>query len=147
MNRVVLLAAGVVLSGCLYEERSDWITTETVPPPALSCDDVIRMVKAGVSEGIIVSKIRTDGVVARPSVDQIAALKKEGVSDPILEALVSARVGPVAAPERVRVIRRNYYPDDLWWYDRWYYDMGWGWYYPRWHFYWYWPRPGHRHRH
>jgi len=128
MRRLLIAAISLLTSACVVERARGYPEVRTPPPAAspLAPDAVVRLVKAGVSEDIILEKIKADGVVSRPTSDQIVSLKKDGVSDRVIEAMISARV-PVAhevAPPP-RVVYRDYvYADPWWpWYPWW---CGWG---------------------
>jgi hypothetical protein len=62
----------------------------------LTRDTIIQMVKAGLPEDVIVSKIRSEPNPPQWSVDDLIALKSAGASDGVLRALVSP--GPKADP-------------------------------------------------
>ena len=55
----------------------------------LAKDAVIQMVKAGLPEDVIVSKIRSEANPPKLSTDDLISLKSVGVSDGVLRALVS----------------------------------------------------------
>lgn len=108
------------------------------------------MSKAGISDAIIIEKIKADGITVRPTAEQIVSLKKEGLSDLLIQSMVSARV-----PESTETVLETYhayphdtydYPyDDPWWYrdTYWYpwpYYGWWFWCYP--YRYPYWPDRG-----
>ena len=50
------------------------------------------MAKAGTSDAVIIEKIKATGVAAKPTAEQLADLKKEGVSDAVLGAITGAQV-------------------------------------------------------
>jgi len=62
----------------------------------LTRDTIIQMVKAGLPEDVIVSKIRSEPNPPRWSADDLIALKSAGAGDGVLRALVSP--GPTADP-------------------------------------------------
>jgi hypothetical protein len=65
-------------------------------------DAVIKLVKAGLSDDLIVSTINSQPGTYNTSTDGLIALKKAGVSDKVVGAIVTKSVAPVAAPvERV----------------------------------------------
>jgi hypothetical protein len=98
--------------------------------------DVLKLVRAGVGDDVIVARIRAEGVEARPSTDEILEMKKEGVSDKIVQALLEGEVA--SRVETPRMIYSSnpwdvpyYYP-----YYPYYRPYSWGgyWPYPYWHF-------------
>ena len=63
------------------------------PPPAapvanLSLDDVVKLTKAGLSEDIIVAKIKKAGRAFDLTTDEILELKRSGVTDAVIKVLV-----------------------------------------------------------
>src|SRR3979411_1989690 len=59
-------------------------------------DSVIQMVKAGLPEAVVVAKIKSTATKFDLKTDSLVSLKKAGVSDKVLEAMVAAGSG--AAP-------------------------------------------------
>lgn len=73
-------------------------------------EDIRRLHAAGVSEDVIVSYIHANRPVARLSVEDLADLKREGVGDKVLAALVAE---PSSAPRTTTVYASpsyTYYP-------------------------------------
>jgi len=60
--------------------------------------EVIQMTRSGVSESVIVGHIQTNGVWARPDVDEVIALSQEGVSDYVIQAMQAAAVTGAGTP-------------------------------------------------
>jgi uncharacterized protein DUF6600 len=59
-------------------------------------EDVVKLTKAGMSEDIILSKVKKAGVSYDLSTDQMIYLKNQGVSQNVITALLQA--GPASAP-------------------------------------------------
>lgn len=122
----VLAVLGIALAGCVLPPRP--VYPVHAPRQPISTEDVTRLVRAGVSEPVILEKFRSDGIAASPSPDDLVALKKAGASDTVIQAMLAARVGPPVA----------LYIDSPSW--NLYYDGPWGWGYPYgfypwgWHF-------------
>ena len=96
-----------------------------VQPGGLNQEEVVRMAKAGLSDAVIIEKLKTDGVASRLTSDQIVSLKNEGVSDAVVEAMVSAPVVPAS-----KTVEYVYYPSDY----PYYYGYGYGYpYYSGWY--------------
>jgi len=71
------------------------------PEGALTADDFIKLVKAGLSEDIIVQQIRNKGHAFNLSTDQLIGLKAANVSDRIVEVMLDpARADVPAQPWR-----------------------------------------------
>src|SRR5579859_3998896 len=58
-------------------------------PKALSNDDVIQMVKAGLGEDLIVSMVQSQPGRYNLATDDLVTLKQQGLSDKILSAMVA----------------------------------------------------------
>src|ERR1035441_6206658 len=65
---------------------------------ALTNESVVKMVKAGLSEGVILSMVKTQPAKYSVNPDKLIELKSAGVSDSIVAAMVerNAGAGPVA---------------------------------------------------
>ena len=63
----------------------------------LSNQSVVEMVKAGLSERVIIAKIRTSPTKFDTSTDALIALKKNGVSEKVIEAIMSPPAPPAAS--------------------------------------------------
>ncbi len=79
-----------------------WVFADEV----LTNDSVVAMVRGGLPETVIVQKIQATETKFDLSTNALIALKRSGVSDKVLEAMMSATVGtapPVAPPMAPRV--------------------------------------------
>lgn len=89
----LVLACGALLSGCIYYEP---VPVQARRPlgvgESVSKDDVLRLTRAGISEGTIISKIKAAGMLARPSADDVIELSGAGVSEGVIQAMLSAQV-------------------------------------------------------
>ncbi len=132
----VLAILGVALAGCLLPPRPIYRAQVPGPPPrpALTTQDVLKLIRAGISESVILENLRSDGIAAVPSSDDLIALKKEGAGDRVIETMLAARIGPPVVAETPIAV----YPYSSSW--NWYYDGPWEWSYPYsfypwgWHF-------------
>lgn len=89
--RLVLgMAAACLPLRAVAEEAAASDPTEETS--ALSIADVTRMSAAGLGDDVIVAKIEASGVIFDLEVDEILHLKREGVSDRVLAALVRTGV-------------------------------------------------------
>jgi hypothetical protein len=71
--------------------------TAALAQETLTNQGVVEMVKAGLSERVIIAKIRTSPTNFDTSTDGLIALKKGGVSEKIIEAIMSPSAPPPAA--------------------------------------------------
>lgn len=122
---LVLGCGAVLLSGCIYYEPFPVQARRplgggAVAGEGVSKDDVVRLTRAGISEGTIVSKIKAVGVVARPSADDIIELSNAGVSEGVIQVMLSAQVADTAPSAAASYY--YYYPAYRWSY----YDPWWG---------------------
>jgi hypothetical protein len=78
------LAAGCVADPVPYYQ------VRRTEPGGLSTDEIVKLAKAGTSDAIIIEKINSTGVAVKPTAEQLADLKKEGVSDAVLNAMTTA---------------------------------------------------------
>lgn len=69
-------------------------------PPAneLTVEQVVQLVQAGLSEDLVIAKIRKNGKAFNLSTEQLLQLKKSGASDNIIRLLMDPQAQPVAAP-------------------------------------------------
>lgn len=151
MKRIVgfIVLIGFVFVGCVVGPVTRYRVIQT--PAGVTSDEILRMTKAGLSDAVIIEKINAAGVTAQPTAEQIESLKKQGVSEPVLAALASARV---ATPEE-RVVEYAYdypsysyypysygYPYYPYGYYGWYgYPYSWSWHYGHYPYYGYYSYP------
>lgn len=62
----------------------------------VSLDEVIQMVRSGVSDNVIVAQLQSNGVLARPDVNEVIRLSQEGVSEYVITAMQTVDVVPVS---------------------------------------------------
>jgi hypothetical protein len=84
---VIALAASLVTASA----------TALLAQETLTNQSVVEMVKAGLSERVIIAKIRTSPTKFDTSTDALIALKKNGVSEKVIEAIMSPSAPPAAA--------------------------------------------------
>src|SRR5215510_6109342 len=65
---------------------------------ALNNDAIVKMVKAGLAEDVILNMINTQPAQFSVTADSMIALKKEGVSDKVIAAMLSKGQPAAAAP-------------------------------------------------
>lgn len=143
------LAASLLPAGCLFEPVS--YRTREVVPGGLTTEEILKLSKAGISESVLLEKLKSEGVAARPEAGQIDALRKEGVSQQVLDAMLTVSVRP--PEERITnyvdaypygYYPYGYYPHGYWsgWYGGYgYYPYQYG-YYPHYRVSGYYPRSG-----
>lgn len=97
MRKTRLVSALAALIVCLVASAGVTLAQEI-----LTNDSVIAMKKAGLSDGVILAKIRSSQAKFDVGTQALVTLKQAGVSDPVIEAMVShpgpGGVLPAAAP-------------------------------------------------
>jgi hypothetical protein len=69
-----------------------------VAQQAMNNDAVIKMVKAGLSDEVVVATVNSAPGAYGTSADDLIALKQAGVSDRVIAAIIAKSAGPVAPP-------------------------------------------------
>ena len=80
----------------------------SAPPLSPAAAEILRLRDAGYSEDFLLNKIRTDNQAYRLTVDDLIALRRAGLSETVIDAML--RVGAPAAPaaaESVQPIARH----------------------------------------
>src|SRR5215471_6812651 len=65
---------------------------------ALTNDAIVKMVKAGLSEDIVISTIKSQQGQFATSADDLITLKKAGVPDKVISAMIDKGSAPAANP-------------------------------------------------
>jgi len=115
MVRLLPFFLALACAGCwvpLYDDEPRPVARNVDYGDPLTCAEIEKLLKAGVSDGVILEKSKKTGVV-KLTVDDIVALKTAGASDALIKELI--------ASER-RVSRVEYAPatttyvyHDCWW--------------------------------
>lgn len=136
MNRllsITLIAAAVFVGGCatgrVYREGPPVVTA----PPALTLAQIKEMTAKGVSDETILNALRASRAVYRLTSADVLDLQQAGVSQAVIDYLLST---PQLYPPRPVVRYRTYY----YYYDPWPY---WWWHDGYWHHDWHHGHHGH----
>ena len=138
-----LLLATLLWTGCYVGPAPRYRVGEGTSSgrPPLTMEEVLRMAKGGISDAIIIESMNARGIAARPSSEELASLRKEGLSESVLAAMVTARV---PAPEESMTERVYEDPDYTYYYGPWWYGPYWyAWPYWGWRYHYY-PHPWYR---
>jgi hypothetical protein len=97
MNLVLAVVASLVLAcgGGLSRAQTAAVNL----PPGVQ--DVVKLSHAGLSDDVILAQLKSSGAVYNLTADQIICLKDQGVSQPVITALMAngaAAAAPAAAP-------------------------------------------------
>jgi len=87
MTRVVLVLVLVAALGLSLPGAT------SLAQEVLTNDSVVQMVKAGLPEAVVIAKIKSTATKFDLKTDSLVNLKKQGVSDKVLEAMVAAGQG------------------------------------------------------
>jgi len=127
------VALTVLLSGCVVAPPRQQVVVppQVQPGPPLGIEDVKALAKAGLSDDLIVSQIRSSATVYHLGTADIIALKSAGVSEKVIDYMIntpstamppptaSVQQTVVVEPAPVCVVAPVVYPYPYW---------GWGWY-------------------
>lgn len=131
---VLAAVLGATLAGCVLPPRPIYQAPVPGPPTrsAMTTEDVLKLTRAGISEAVVLEKLKSDGIAAAPSADDLIALKKEGAGDRVIEAVLAALLVPPVTADPPTMV----YPYSSSW--NCFYDGPWGFPYAsypwRWHF-------------
>ncbi len=96
----VALAGTTLLAGCVVHERREY--SPGVTP--VTTQEVLSMTSSGYSDEAILARIRQDGVDRRPGAGDLVELKNGGVSEPVMNEMLSAPVTVARAPVERRSV-------------------------------------------
>jgi hypothetical protein len=79
----------------VYSSQPVYVTPQTYPAATstggvrrpVSVSEVISMTRSGVSDSIIISHIRTNGVLGRPTTNDIVSMAQQGVGNSVIAAM------------------------------------------------------------
>ena len=100
MMRAVLVLALVAAVGLSLPGAT------SLAQEVLTNDSVIQMVKAGLPEAVVIAKIKSTSTKFDLKTDSLVSLKKAGVSDKVLEAMVAAGSGAASSTTAMPAPRR-----------------------------------------
>lgn len=115
------VAISFALSGCMtgyttmHRERRQVAERDSLTPPPMTINDIIALSQDSVSADVIISQMKVTDSYFRLSTDDILALRKAGVNDKVINAMI--QTGNQSSEKRERnVAYPTYYP---------YWDYGW----------------------
>ena len=139
--KCLLPLVGLLLTGCVTRT-----TTVSAPPPEPSIAQIQSMVQAHVSDSVIVNQIQNSSSRYTLTADQIIALKNDGASDTVLNALITSVNKPPTQTTTTTVEQGPaVYP--YVYVDPWPFWGWWGWGGPYYRGGWYYHGGGYRHWH
>ncbi len=87
------LAAGLA-AGVLLGAGANIGHAQALPP---GVQDVVKLAQAGISDDIILNQLKNNGAIYNLTADQIILLKNQGVSQPVIKALLTGSAAPIPA--------------------------------------------------
>ena len=118
---VFCLVAGFLLAGCSTSGN------KKVPP--VSVGEIVQMSKSGMSPEDIMAKIRESGTVYRLKASELVDLKKQGVSDEVIDYMQKTYIRAVQHDQRLQDESYWTRQNDGYWYggmwSDWPYDPFW----------------------
>ena len=124
-KKLFVLGLAALLSGCYYPGYAVRRVAPVDPP--VSREEAERLASAGVSEPVIIELVEKRGA-APLTPDDLVALKKAGVGDPVVQKMIASE-----RKETAQVVVDDYYvaPSYYYSYDypytSAYWGLGWGW--------------------
>ncbi len=104
MRKLLLLILPALLSGCiLHDERPARRVIPARQP--VSAEEIGAMWRGGLTAETIRAEIRSEGVIAKLTTDEIVALKEAGVPENVIAAAISA---PVTTPSPAVVVEEDW---------------------------------------
>lgn len=94
--RTQVLFTSLLLAACLLASAS--ATAPVSAQEVVTNETVIQMVKAGFSESVILAKMRSSQTKFDTRTDALIELKKAGVPEKVMQAIVSGGAPPASAP-------------------------------------------------
>ena len=127
------VAVSLAVSGCMtgyttmHRERTQMVERDSLTPPPMTVNDVIALSQDSVSADVIISQMKATDSYFRLTTEDIGALRKAGVNDKVINAMIQTGNNPSERRTRTRVYP-SYYP--YWWYSSWYPYYWYPWYSP-----------------
>lgn len=81
---------------------------------AVSVADVVSMSSASLSENVIATHIRANGVARPPTVDDLIAMRNAGVSDTVIQAMQTAPSPAPPSPPPPVVVEEHHFFEPAW---------------------------------
>ena len=112
------LAISLLSTGCMsgyyaHRERRQVVQEDSLMPPPMTVDDVIALARDSVGDDVILEQMKATHSYFRLTNNDIRDLKKSGVSDQVINAMIKTGTQPQASTRQAVY----YYPySDYYWY-------------------------------
>jgi hypothetical protein len=119
---VTMLGTGCMSGYYTHREKRHVVEEDTLTVPPVTVDDVIAMAKDSVGDDVILAQIKATHTYYRLTSNDIRDLKKAGVSDRVINAMIKTADEAKGPNEQVNRSRySNYYwYTSPYFYDPWY---------------------------
>ena len=94
--RSALLILVLILFGLDVRSSPAQTAPQPTSTPQLTVDDIVKLVQAGLSEDLVLAKIRQNGKAFDLGVDKLLRLKSASVSDQIIKEMMNPRAESVS---------------------------------------------------
>jgi hypothetical protein len=121
---ICLLSTGCMSPYYAHRERRHVVQEDTLMGPAMTVDDVIAMTKDGVGDDVILAQMNATHTYFRLTSNDIRDLKKSGVSDKVIHAMIKS-ADQAKTSTQSQQVAYSPSPDYYWgaypyFYDPWY---------------------------
>ncbi len=128
MKYTIVLAAlvtSVLATGCMsgyyaHRERRQTVERDSLMPPPMTVDDVIAMAQDSVSDDIIITQMKATHTYFRLRSNDIRDLKKAGVSDKVISAMIKSADEARTAATTATANSASQYGYPYYWYPDYY---------------------------
>lgn len=138
MKHILVICAVLIsfaVSGCMtgyttmHRDRRHMVERDSMSPPPMTINDIISLSQDSVSADVIISQMKATDSYFRLSTEDIVALRKAGVNDKVINAMIQTGNEPREKRESVDTYPAYYYYYPYWGYA--WYPYYWNsWYYP-----------------
>lgn len=107
-------ALGGAIGNAADRDNDRWMANQVayeqdIRARSVSMDQVIQMTQSGLGDQVITNQIRTQGVAAPLTTNDLVMLKQSGVSDNVISAWQQqSRVQPATVPPRQVIVREHW---------------------------------------